>query len=291
MVEAQVGRPKGGRSEVRWKQVRSIYRAAQRLRLRLWPDDPRLHIRQVDGTPIMVLPGVFDGIRLRSGAFLAQTFAALPIPATTRVLDLGTGSGIGAIFAARRAARVVATDINPDAVRCALMNAEALHLDYRIETRAGDLFGPVHGEQFDAILFNPPFYRGQPRDMADRAWRSPDVFDRFLHELPAYLCPGGFALIVLSTDGDIADALFSAKHLVVRPVKRRDLVNEILTVYEIKVMMEKPNALKGVMARVLEGTQYLIRRFAMKWLVTIAGVLLVLFGGVWILQGTGIITL
>ena len=215
--------------------MRSIYRAAQRLRLWLWPDEQRLHIRQVDGTPIMVLPGVFDGIRLRSGAFLAQTFAALPIPANAQVLDLGTGSGIGAIFAARRAARVVATDINPEAVRCAQVNALALHLDHKIETRMGDLFEPVHGEQFDVILFNPPFYRGQPRDMADRAWRSPDVFDRFVHELPAHLCPGGFALIVLSTDGDIADALFSAKHLVVRPVKRRDLINEILTVYEIRV--------------------------------------------------------
>jgi len=254
MVEAQVGRPKGARSEVRWKWIRSIYRAAQRLRLRFWPDDQRLHIRQVDGTPIIVLPGVFDGIRLRSGAFLAQTFAALPIPATPRVLDLGTGSGIGAIFAARRAARVVATDINPDAVRCARMNAEALHLDYKIETRAGDLFGPVRGEQFDAILFNPPFYRGQPRDMADRAWRSPDVFERFLYELPAYLCPGGFALIVLSTDGDIADALFSAKHLEVRAVRKRDLIDEILTVYETRVGAGNyPNALTGMMARVLEG--------------------------------------
>jgi len=232
MVEAQVG---GRRSEIGWKWVRSIYRAAQRLRLRLWPDGQRLHIRQVDGTPIIVLPGVFDGIRLRSGAFLAQTFAALPIRTDARVLDLGTGSGVGAIFAARRAARVVATDINPEAVRCAQVNALALHLDHKIETWAGDLFEPVHGERFDAILFNPPFYRSQPRDMADRAWRSPDIFDRFLHELPAYLCPGGFALIVLSTDGDVADALFSAKHLVARPVKRRDLINEILTVYEIKV--------------------------------------------------------
>jgi methylase of polypeptide subunit release factors len=178
------------------------------------------------------------------------------------VLDLGTGSGVGAIFAARRAARVVATDINPEAVRCAQVNALVVHLDHKIETRAGDLFEPVRGERFDAILFNPPFYRGQPRDMADRAWRSPDVFDRFLHELPAYLCPGGFALIVLSTDGDVADALFSTKHLVVRPVKRRDLINEILTVYEIKVCDRtgiecgagnKPNALKGMMARVLEG--------------------------------------
>ncbi len=28
----------------------------------------------------------------------------------------------------------------------------------------------------------------------------------------------------------------------------------------------------------------------MKWLITVVGVLLVLFGGVWVLQGTGIIT-
>jgi len=215
--------------------VRLIYRAALRLRLRLWPNDQRMHVRLVDGTPIIVLPGVFDGIRLRSGAFLAQTFSTLSIPANAQVLDLGTGSGIGAIFAARRAARVVATDINPEAVRCAQVNALALHLDHKIQIRAGDLFEPVRGEQFDVILFNPPFYRSQPRDMADRAWRSPDVFDRFLRELPAYLAPGGFALIVLSTDGDIADALYSAKHLVVCPVKRRDLVNEVLTVYEIRV--------------------------------------------------------
>jgi len=232
MVDVEVG---AQRSEIGWKWARSIYRAVQRLRLRLWPGDQRLHIRLIDGTPIMVLPGVFDGIRLRSGALLAWTFAALSIPASAQVLDLGTGSGIGAIFAARRAARVVATDINPQAVWCAQMNAEALHLDHKLETRAGDLFEPVHGEQFDVILFNPPFYRGQPRDMTDCAWRSPDVFDRFLQELPVHLRPGGFALIVLSTDGDIADALWSAKHLVLRPVRRRDLINEILTVYEIRV--------------------------------------------------------
>ncbi len=235
MVDVVAGAqtPKGREIRCRW--ARSVYRAAQRARLRLWPDDQRLHIRLIDGIPIIVLPGVFDGIRLQSGALLAETFAALPLPASTQVLDLGTGSGIGAIFAARRAARVVATDINAQAVRCAQMNAEALHLDHKLETRAGDLFEPVHGERFDVILFNTPFYRGRPRDTADCAWRSPDVFDRFLRELPAHLRPGGLALIVLSTDGDIADALWSAKHLVVHLVRRRDLINEILTVYEIRV--------------------------------------------------------
>jgi len=93
----------------------------------------------------------------------------------------------------------------------------------------------VHAEQFDVILFNPPFYRGLPRDMADRAWRSLDVFDRFLRELPLHLCPGGFALIVLSTDGDNADALRRVTYLTLRPIRKRDLINEILTVYEIRV--------------------------------------------------------
>jgi len=232
MVNAEIGDQKSG---VGWKWVRSIYRAALRLRLRLWPDDPRLRIRLIDGTPIIVLPGVFDGIRLRSGALLAQTFAALPIPANAQVLDLGTGTGIGAVFAARRAGRVVATDINPQAVQCALMNAQALRLNHKIEMRTGDLFEPVHAEQFDVILFNPPFYRGLPRDMADRAWRSLDVFDRFLRELPLHLCPGGFALIVLSTDGDNADALRRVTYLTLRPIRKRDLINEILTVYEIRV--------------------------------------------------------
>jgi SAM-dependent methyltransferase len=196
MVNAEIGDQKSG---VGWKWVRSIYRAALRLRLRLWPDDPRLRIRLIDDTPIMVLPGVFDGIRLRSGALLAQTFAALPIPANAQVLDLGTGTGIGAVFAARRAGRVVATDINPQAVRCALMNAQALRLNHKIEMRTGDLFEPVHGEQYDVILFNPPFYCGQPRDMADRAWRSL-MFLTVFCELPLH-CAQMVSAIILSTDG------------------------------------------------------------------------------------------
>ncbi len=264
MVDAKLGGQTPTGQEAGWKWLRSLYRAAQQARLRLWPDDHKTHVRWLDGTPIKVLPGVFDGVRLRSGAFLAQTFATRPIPSGARVLDLGTGSGIGAIFAARWATHVVATDINPKAVLCAWLNAMALQLDHKIEARVGDLFEPVCDEQFDVILFNPPFYRSQPRDLADRAWRSPDVFDRFVRELPAHLCPGGFALIVLSTDGDIADVLFSARHLVVCPVKRRDLVNEVLTVYEIRVRdragiecsaENKPDAFKGMMPHVLEGNR------------------------------------
>jgi hypothetical protein len=40
--------------------------------------------------------------------------------------------------------------------------------------------------------------------------------------------------VVLSSDGDVAAALWSATHLIVRVVRARDLINETLTVYEIR---------------------------------------------------------
>jgi release factor glutamine methyltransferase len=224
----------------RWRErARGWSRAPYRWIWRLWRpfmsrDDDQLRVRRVCGIRIVVLPGVFDGARLRTGAFLAETLNPDTCPPGARALDLGTGSGIGAIVAARYAARVIATDINPEAVRCARINALAHHLEERMETRVGDLFEPVRGERFEVILFNPPYYRGHPRDLSDCAWRSPDVFDRFLRELPAHLAPGGRALVVLSSDGDIAAALQSATHLVVCAVRARDLLNETLTLYEIR---------------------------------------------------------
>lgn len=222
--------------EMRWRWARSIYRAGQRVGLP-WRQRrlKRVQIEYIDGWPLIVLPGVFNGVRIRSGLMLARALEKLPLSATARVLDLGTGSGLGAIYAARRGAHIIASDINPEAVRCAQLNMLANHLEDRIEIRLGDLFEPVRGERFDVILFNPPYYRTQPRDFADRAWRGSDVFDRFLSELPEHLTQQGRALVVLSTDGDISFALTSASQLTTRVIRRRDLINEILTVYEIRV--------------------------------------------------------
>ncbi|MBI1801117.1 MAG: methyltransferase [Chloroflexi bacterium] len=225
-----------------WSGIRKLYRAVWRVRRAVWLRGyDRLRVETVGGARLVVLPGVFNGVLLRTGAFMAQTLESVPVAADAQALDLGTGTGIGAIFAARRAARVVATDINPEAARCAQINALAHHLERKIETRVGDLFEPVGDERFDLILFNPPYYRGQPRSMADHAWRSPDAFDRFLRELPEHLTDGGRALVVLSTDGDIMGDLSSpttAEYLTARPIRQRELINERLTIYEITVISE-----------------------------------------------------
>jgi len=158
---------------------------------------------------------------------------------------MGTGSGVGAVFAARRASRVVAVDINPHAVRCARINALLNGVEDTVEAREGDLFTPVEGERFDVILFNPPYFRGAPRDPLDHAWRSLNVVERFAAQLGKHLTPTGYALVVLSTDGDTPAflAAFASNGLDVTVAARTELINETLTIYRLHALpREQPHA-------------------------------------------------
>jgi release factor glutamine methyltransferase len=196
-------------------------------------DDFRLE--RVCGVPLLVMPSVFNPKLPRTGALLAAQLDAGTVSADTAVLDMGTGSGVCAVFAARHARRVVAVDINPAAVRCAAINAQINQLDHRLEVRQGDLFEPVAGERFDLVLFNPPFLQGVPRDHRDRAWRSTDVAERFAAELPDHLEEAGAALVVLSTFGGsqcFVDA-FHRHGLEVSVLVERCFINERVTILRI----------------------------------------------------------
>lgn len=210
-------------------------RAVQRLILRRRLG--RIVFEHIDGVPLVVLPQVFNPVVFNTGEILARTVATSPLAAPAdheaRALDLGTGSGAGAVFAARRGFRVTAVDLNPEAVRCARINALLNHLESRIDVREGDLFAPVVGERFDLVLFNPPFFRGTPRDRFDLAWRGTDVLERFAAGLPDALTDRGTALLCLSTDGE-GEALLTALHgggFGIETVARHDLGNEVVTVY------------------------------------------------------------
>jgi HemK-related putative methylase len=192
-----------------------------------------LVLEKVAGAPIVVLPQVFNPALFRTGEFLASLLDRWLVKEGTGVLDMGTGSGAVAVAAARLGARVMAVDINPHAVRCARINALLNRVEDHMDVRHGDLFAPVGERRFDLVLFNPPYFRGVPKNEMDRAWRATDVVERFAAGLPAHLAPGGRALVLLSTDGDAPAFLraFETAGLDVEVFARRHLINEVLTVY------------------------------------------------------------
>ena len=87
------------------------------------------------------------------------------------VADVGTGSGILALAAARAGAKAVALDINPMAVNAAADNARANGLGDRVTAVRSDLMSalaPSSSVRCDHI--QSAFLFGEPRDIADRAW-------------------------------------------------------------------------------------------------------------------------
>lgn len=80
------------------------------------------------------------------------------------VVDVGCGSGVGGIFAASRAQRVILTDINDAALDLARVNV-ALS-DVSADVRSSDVLSAVTAP-FDAVIANPPYLR----DVAGRVYR------------------------------------------------------------------------------------------------------------------------
>ena len=156
----------------------------------------------VSGVPIRVPPGVLDPVLFRSGAWFAAAMSERVGPGE-RVLDLGCGSGVVGVLAARRGARVTAVDVDPAA--CAAARANGLS-----DVREGDLFAPVQGERFDHVCFNPPYLPGDPASggLGRALYGGADlgVVARFVAQVPDHIAPGGAAWVVWSDRAPAARA-------------------------------------------------------------------------------------
>ncbi|WP_445219812.1 50S ribosomal protein L11 methyltransferase [Bradyrhizobium sp. Pa8] len=87
------------------------------------------------------------------------------------IVDLGCGSGVLGLAALRAGAgRLVALDINPQAVLTTQINIERLGYSDKADVRHSDTYSALRsGEKFDVILFAAPYWNREARDDLERS--------------------------------------------------------------------------------------------------------------------------
>ncbi|MBI5922054.1 MAG: class I SAM-dependent methyltransferase [Betaproteobacteria bacterium] len=144
--------------------------------------------------------GVFAPIRSE----YVDLVAAANLPDQALAFDIGTGTGVLAALLARRGvARVVATDLDPRALKCARENLVRLGLQGSVDVIQADLFPEGRAP---LVVCNPPWLPARPSSALERAVYDPDgiMLRGFLGGLGAHLQPGGEGWLILS---DLAEHL------------------------------------------------------------------------------------
>ena len=138
----------------------------------------------------VVLPNVFPPSN--DSKVLVQN---LPELKSATVLDIATGCGVIAIFAALRGARhVTAVDINPSAVKCAQLNVTNHGVCDCVDVQLSDLFEQLlPSMRFDVITANLPFRKKYAPDMvASAQWDTDfELHRRFFSQAANFLNPQG----------------------------------------------------------------------------------------------------
>jgi release factor glutamine methyltransferase len=170
------------------------------------------------------------------------------------VLDMGTGSGIQAITAAKskRVKSVLGIDKNPKVINHCKNSIK----NKKIKFLESDLFNKVK-DKFDTIIFNPPYL---PEDVKLKDMtiyggkKGYEVVEKFLSEVNDYLKPDGIILLLFSSltkkdkvDGFIRNALLESKL-----VSKKHIFFEDLFVY----LIEKSSLLKKIEKNRMTNLEY-----------------------------------
>jgi len=198
-----------------------------------------IRVTRAAGFRLTVRPTVFHPRYFISSERFAEFIGTLDLRGK-HVVDIGTGSGILALAAARAGAEnVLATDINPNAALSANENAQANGLGGRVTGLCTNLLAAVAPRPlFDVILSSPPKHAGEPRNLADRGWHAgPQYRDvaALFEQARQRLKPGGRLYVMVSsdTDLDLFSSLIEKAGFRARQVAEYSLVIESLIIYEL----------------------------------------------------------
>lgn len=165
---------------------------------------------QAFGFDLVIHEGVFPPSHFFAWRWCVQNF---PSVMGERVLEIGCGMGLPAIYLAKNGANVVvAVDIDPRAVANTLENAQRNNID-NILVLQSDMFSAVEGSQrFDTIFWNFPctyvpedyeFANDIERGLFDPGYK---ILGSFLKQAQSYLAEDGRVILQFG-GGDHATTL------------------------------------------------------------------------------------
>jgi len=139
-----------------------------------WSSKPRLYT--YEDIEVIVMPDVFPPHYTISTKILLDYIKPLDIKDKT-LLELGCGSGIVALYAAKKEAIVTASDINNVALKALEKAAKKNSLELAILN--SNLFNKLSQLSFDYIIINPPYYPKTPKNIKEQAWFCGENFEYF----------------------------------------------------------------------------------------------------------------
>ncbi len=152
----------------------------------------------VEIIPGVFHPGFFFSTKLLLSFLGKQDFSG------KNFLEMGCGSGLVSIVAAKKNAKVTAVDIFPEAVSCTMKNAGKN--DVTISVIESDLFKSIPSQQFDIIAVNPPYYKKTPSAPDQFAWycgEQLEYFHDFFQQAKHFVNANSQIIMVLSDECDI----------------------------------------------------------------------------------------
>lgn len=178
--------------------------------------------RRLEGIPVAYLTGTREFMGLK---FSVNENVLIPRPDTEILTefvgeflrsigggffaDLGTGSGAICVSILKfvKNARACAVDISENALDVAKFNAQKFYVDDRAEFFCGDLFSPLEGKIFDAIVSNPPYIptndlknlqievQTEPKLALDGGNDGLNFYRRIISDAPKFLRDGGLLAV------------------------------------------------------------------------------------------------
>ena len=181
--------------------------------------------------------GVFHPGFFYSTKFLLEYLHGVDLKNKT-LLELGCGSGLISIRAAKQDAIVTASDISQTAVEALKENAAKNGVSIRIIH--SNLFENIPQQPFDWIVINPPFYRGKPQNEAGYAWyagEEMEYFENLFRKLKNHINNESGVLMILSEDGTFDAVKKVAGHFDYRlKMENSKRINfEKIAIYRIKM--------------------------------------------------------